>query len=60
MGWKCEGGNSEEKDQCTEKTITQLSETEEKGGDFMEIKMVGMSHLYGKIILNVKINYIPE
>ena len=24
------------------------------------MKMVGMSHLYGKVILNVKLSYIPE
>ena len=24
------------------------------------MKMVGMSHLFGKVILNVKLSYIPE
>lgn len=26
----------------------------------IELKMVGMSHLFGKIILNVKLSYIPQ
>lgn len=25
----------------------------------LDLRMVGMSHLYGKIILNVKISYVP-
>lgn len=25
----------------------------------IDLKMVGMSHLYGKIVLNVKMSYVP-
>ena len=57
--WSCEGGSPNSQDRCTQfEKADIISEIEVQGP--IDLKMVGMSHLYGKIILNVKLSYIPE
>ena len=48
MGWTCTGGSPNSKDTCTRTVSTALNFT-----------ATGQSHLYGKIVLNVKLNYLP-
>ena len=49
QGWTCNGGSPQGKDQCNRGLPSSIV-----------LKSTGQSHLWGKVIVNVKANYLPQ
>ena len=49
QGWTCNGGSPRQKDLCARGLPTALV-----------LKSTGQSHVWGKVIVNVKVNYLPQ
>lgn len=49
QGWTCNGGSPHARDICLRGLPSAIT-----------IKSTGQSHLWGKVIVNVKVNYLPQ